>query len=177
MKSKNQNTEVQSNHLNDDASKTFKDELNIAISLDPELRKSVSSDVVERLSKNSKLIRSLVRTENFTGPFPPPDILEKYNKVLPGAAERIFSLTECEQQHRHSIQNKAINGALKKDLRGQWMGFSITVLVLFIACYFAYIGSNAFATVLVTIDLVALAAVFVIGHRAKSLKEIKDNPK
>ncbi|CAK8742109.1 hypothetical protein SODG_005429 [Sodalis praecaptivus] len=98
----------------DEASVALKEGLHQAVTLDPELRGKVSPDVVERLSRNPNLIRSLVRTETFTGPFPPPDILEKYNQVLPGAAERIFSLTEREQQHRHFIQSKAIDGALKR---------------------------------------------------------------
>ncbi|MBG6243268.1 MAG: DUF2335 domain-containing protein [Candidatus Symbiopectobacterium sp. Dall1.0] len=106
MKAGNQDsTEFQK----DKASVALKEALYQAATLDPELRGKVSLDVVERLSRNPNLIRSLVRTETFTGPFPPPDILEKYNHVLPGAAERIFSLTEREQQHRHSIYSEQGN--------------------------------------------------------------------
>lgn len=177
MKAGNQDSITQPELQEDAASVALKEGLYQAVTLDPELRGRVSSDVVERLSRNPNLIRSLVRTETFTGPFPPPDILEKYNQVLPGAAERIFSLTEREQQHRHAIQSKAIDGALKKDRRGQWMGFGVTVLILLIACYFAYTGSSAFAMALVTIDLVALAAVFVIGRRStKPVQRTEDTP-
>lgn len=173
MKTENQDNTAKSE---DEASVVLKEELYQAVSLDPELRDRVSSEVLERLSRNPNLIRSLVRTETITGPFPPPDILEQYNQVLPGAAERIFSLTEREQQHRHDLQKKAINGALNKDRRGQWMGFGITVLVLFIACYFAYIGNSAFAMTLVTIDMVALAAVFAIGRSVKPAKKPENTP-
>ncbi|WP_406707032.1 hypothetical protein [Sodalis sp.] len=66
---------------------------------------------------------------------------------------------------------------LQTHRRGQWMGFGITVLILLIACYFAYTGSSAFAMALVTIDLVALAAVFVIGRRStKPVQRTEDTP-
>jgi uncharacterized membrane protein len=35
------------------------------------------------------------------GPLPDPEILAKYEQVMPGAAERIFKMAETEQHERH----------------------------------------------------------------------------
>lgn len=173
-------SESESESQDNEAHVALKEGLRQAVTLDPELREKISLDVVERLSRNPNLIHSLsvVRTQSFVGPFPPPDMLEKYDQILPGAAERIFSLTEREQQHRHCMQSKTINGTLKKDWRGQWMGFISIVLILLIACYFACTGNNVFAMALVTIDLVTLAAIFVVGRlNMKSTRQAEDTPK
>lgn len=42
---------------------------------------------------------------HYSGPLPPPAHLEHYEHVLPGAAERIFNMTETEQRQRHSFEN------------------------------------------------------------------------
>lgn len=155
-----------------EVSQKIAEQLSLAVSEDPELQGKIPQGVVERLSQNKVLISQFSRSESFEGPFPHPQILEQYNKVLPGAAERVFTLTEKEQSHRHDIQKTAITGAISRDRRGQWMGYTITILVLLIAVYFAYRGNTAFAGTLITVDLVALAAIFVSGREGKP----KDNP-
>ena len=96
---------------------------------------------------------------------PHPDIISGYERVLPGSAERIFSMAEREQKFRHATQEGALTGAVKRDRRGQWMGFIITMCVLLIASIFAYLGNTLFAGTLIGLDLLGLATVFVIGRR------------
>jgi uncharacterized membrane protein len=43
------------------------------------------------------------------GPLPPPEQLEKYEQVCPGAARRIMDFADSEQNHRHSIERKIIS--------------------------------------------------------------------
>ena len=43
-------------------------------------------------------------TEQFSGPLPPPDVLERYNQVVPDAANRIIAMAEQETGHRRNIQ-------------------------------------------------------------------------
>ncbi|MDD2767575.1 MAG: DUF2335 domain-containing protein [Methylococcus sp.] len=45
-----------------------------------------------------------LREEN---PVPPPQMLEHYERILPGAAERIIHLAEEECRHRHEMDRKA----------------------------------------------------------------------
>lgn len=149
-------------------SQKIAEQIEFVVEQDPELSGKIPPGLVERLSQNKAIIAQFSRTEQFQGPFPHPQILEQYNKVLPGAAERVFTLTENEQTHRHSIQNTAVTGAISRDRRGQWMGYTITLAVLAIAVFFAYKGNTAFAGTLITVDLVALAAIFVSGRGGNS---------
>lgn len=119
--------------------------------------------VLERLLDRPKVMALFSRTV-FQGPLPPPSMLREYEEIVPGAAERIIERSEREQYHRHSVTEKAVDGAIGKDKRGQWMAFTITMVVLIIAAVFAWKGQTVFAGALVTIDLIGLASVFAIGR-------------
>ncbi|PHM73666.1 DUF2335 domain-containing protein [Xenorhabdus kozodoii] len=97
--------------------------------------------------------------------FPSPEILKSYESILPGYAERVFALREKEQVFQHERQNKALEGLISRERRGQWMGFFITIFILIIATVFAFRGEMLFAGTLITIDLVGLVSVFVIGRK------------
>ena len=47
-------------------------------------------------------------TEQFSGPLPPPDVLEKYNQVAPEAANRIIAMAEQETGHRRDMERMII---------------------------------------------------------------------
>ena len=44
-----------------------------------------------------------------SGPLPAPQTLEYYDKILPGAADRIFNMAEQAQKHEHRLNNKSLN--------------------------------------------------------------------
>ena len=49
-----------------------------------------------------------VEASYFVGPFPPPAVVQEYENIQAGFAERIFSYAESEQSHRHAIQNAQV---------------------------------------------------------------------
>lgn len=57
----------------------------------------------------------------FSGPIPPPGILHAYDDVVQNGAERIMSMAEDEQDHRHEIER----GYLDLAKWGQRFGFVI----------------------------------------------------
>ncbi|WP_042931602.1 DUF2335 domain-containing protein [Klebsiella pneumoniae] len=114
----------------------------------------------------------MVRHEtHYSGPLPPPEVMQSYDEILPGGAERLFAMAENEQKFRHSTQDMAIRGTISRDKRGQWMGFAITLVILGIASVFAFRGNTIFAGTLIGLDLIGLATVFVIGRRTPPRKE------
>ncbi len=104
-----------------------------------------------------------------------------YERVLPGAAERILLMAEREQSQRHETQKEQLNqnkqmvaSYMKQDTLGKWMGFIIAMSVLILACVMALLGHEGLAVVLAGLDLVGLAAVFVVG-RVLSRNEQQNN--
>ncbi|MBI6550427.1 DUF2335 domain-containing protein [Xenorhabdus lircayensis] len=121
-------------------------------------------DTLDIDSASGDLLENQVGS-HYLDSFPSPDALKNYESILPGCAERIFSLREKEQVFQHEKQKKALDGLINRDRRGQWMGFSISMFILIIATVFALRGEMLFAGTLITVDLVGLVAVFVIGRR------------
>ena len=77
-------------------------------------RQTKSAEAVQRTVAPaiSPTVMAATKTETFEGPVPHPDILAKYDHIVPGAAERIIQMAENEQRVRHEsikadTQNKS----------------------------------------------------------------------
>jgi uncharacterized membrane protein len=61
----------------------------------------INDNLIKDLAKEEiKSIAHAAAMEQFSEPIPHPNILESYNRILPGAAERILSMAEEEQKRR-----------------------------------------------------------------------------
>jgi len=107
-------------------------------------------------------------TEISKGPLPPPQILREYDNIIENGAERIMAMAEKEQAAR--LKERELNGESNRKLadrkldyfkRGQWMGFSLALIVLLSAGFFAYLQFITLATILLATTLVALVGLFV----------------
>ena len=49
-------------------------------------------------------------TEVWAGPIPPPEALQKYEDLVPGAANRILKMAEGQTAHRIQIEKTVIGG-------------------------------------------------------------------
>ncbi len=116
-----------------------------------------------------------------SGPLPPPDILQQYEGILPGAAERIFKMAEKQSDHRQSLEKLAIIGDSKRADRGLTSGLIISLTALIIAGILIYTGHDWAGVALGSIDLVSLVSVFIYGtitrrsERAKKAEAMKPN--
>lgn len=108
------------------------------------------------------------------GPLPAPEDLQRYEQLLPGAAERIIKMAELEQQHRHSQEVKAISsevvtreilqsteksrisGVMSSDKRGQYLGGAVSVLAIAGSVYCASIQQPVVAIALVSMPILGI---------------------
>ncbi|MEE9382008.1 MAG: DUF2335 domain-containing protein [Nannocystaceae bacterium] len=96
-------------------------------------------DIVEpAAAADHSLAMSLITaSRQFSGPLPPATELAAYNKVLPGAAERIVVMAEREQKNRHEVGNSLVQYrffALK-------VGAGLTCAALGLFAYAIYAGA------------------------------------
>ncbi|WP_179504356.1 MULTISPECIES: DUF2335 domain-containing protein [unclassified Sphingomonas] len=98
------------------------------------------------------------------GPLPAPEDLGHYESVMPGAAERIFQLTEREQAHRHE-QEKSV---FRREYRTRYIGQAGAILIAFglmgVVVFCAYVGQPVTAGV---ISAIGIAAAVFIKHTAQ----------
>lgn len=52
--------------------------------------------------------RAISISEQWAGPLPPPAALEHFERIAPGAAERLLQMAEQEQKHRHALEAAAM---------------------------------------------------------------------
>ena len=59
---------------------------------------------------NSGNLRRHISTsvETFQGPIPPPNVLEAYERLVPGAAERILKMAENQAAHRQIVAGNSM---------------------------------------------------------------------
>ena len=113
----------------------------------------------------------MTQSFSFSGPLPPPQLLKQYNDVVPNGAERLMAMAERQQNHRQELERTVIEGNVESESRGQWMGLFISIAVIGAGTYLAAIGRQITGGILVGVDVVALASVFVVGKQ-KQQKEL-----
>ena len=67
----------------------------------------------EASSRGSSLVHQHTEV-SFSGPLPPPGVLEGYERVLPGSAERIFTMAEKQLEHRLHLEKVVVEGGSKR---------------------------------------------------------------
>lgn len=105
-------------------------------------------------------------SHSIRGPIPDSSELEKYEKILPGAADRIISMAEKQQEHNHTINNKAVTGAIWKDRIAQILAFLCVCIVSGVAIDMISHDQPLAAASVMTGVLVALAGVFLYSRKA-----------
>ena len=127
---------------------------------------------------------------SFSGPLPPPSVLEKYEQILPGLADRIVSMAEKEETHRHAqnqialkaeieLQQKALEAereGMRAEMQearwGQILAFCIGSLTIAAGSYLALHDAQIPGTILGSGGVVGLVSVFIYGRKGKKLKSL-----
>lgn len=122
---------------------------------------------MEELKSLSPKVRQTVFAQ-FIGPLPPPEVFAGYDKVLPGAAERILKMAEDEANHRRAQEGKLVTSTCRDGRLGLWMGFLIGMLGISGSCVVAIIGNAVAGSVMGITSIAALAGVFVYGSRQRN---------
>ncbi|MEX6093714.1 DUF2335 domain-containing protein [Morganella morganii] len=132
--------------------------------------------VLKRILENPKII-SVMKQEYHRGPLPSPRQMKQYNDVLPGAAERIFQLTEKEQAHRHASETTALKGAISSDRRGQWMAFILSLAVFALGGTLIWLKEYTAGVALISTTVIGLAGVFALGRKGNRSSVASDTEK
>lgn len=110
---------------------------------------------------------------HFSGPFPPPEVMNQYEQLMPGFTERSFKLFEKQVEHRIQIESKVIGSNSRNQTIGVISAAIITAGSIAGSIWLISIGKDASGLTALISSLVALAGVFIIGKR-KQTKTIDD---
>lgn len=100
---------------------------------------------------------ALATATAFIGPIPPPDQAAKYERALPGLADRPVTIAERESEHRRALQRRAI----RVSELGLAAGFTIAMTALCGGIFLVHEGSQAEEMSSIILAIVSLVLVFL----------------
>jgi len=133
---------------------------------------------------------TITAVENYMGPLPHPDILEKFDQVSPGAAERIIKMAEDQQKHVFEIEKrtliineqnhehyrvqeaKTIESEIK--LKKNSLNFSIFFVIplfLIAAVFLAMDGKEVVASIVGGSTILGLAVIIILRQVPSKKKQ------
>ncbi len=95
-----------------------------------------------------------------SGTLPPPDVVSQYERVLPGAADRIMRMMESQAEHRMEMERSLVDGAVRTERLGQIFGLSVVLLAFLVSAWLIVNEHSVSGTVLGVTDLIGLVVVF-----------------
>ncbi len=109
-----------------------------------------------------------VQASTFSGPLPPPEIMEGYNRIVPNAAERIIAVFETEVKHRHELERLQAIGDEKDRSRslslvfsGQIFGFLLALAFIVSGAFLIFHDKQISGTVISTTAMLGIVAAFL----------------
>jgi len=99
--------------------------------------------------------------QSWQAPYPPPEAVERYEKLLPGFLNRIVSMAERVEAAQIEQSAAAITFQHNATRRGQWLGFAVAIAALFGAAYCGYLGQPWLAACFVAVPVMGVATALV----------------
>ena len=109
---------------------------------------------------------SVSHTQVYRGNLPPPDMLQHFNEIDPTFANRIVSMAEKEQQHRHETEIKVTRNAVRMSITGIIFAF-LSVIIMSGLVFFALLQGFAVAASTIAVGAVAAVASIFIFFRKR----------
>jgi uncharacterized membrane protein len=118
---------------------------------------------------------SMARVEayHFSGPLPPPDVLARYNEIVPQGAERIIAMAERQSAHREALEKKVVFGNSSSEKMGAIFAFILSLATILGGIWLIHDGKSSSGLVAILGNLAALAGVFVYSRRKQTKERVE----
>ena len=111
--------------------------------------------------------RQELQQYQYSGPIPPPLMLEQYNKIIPGSAERILKMAEEQTAHRRNLEKQALSTDSRNSTLGIFCALLISIGVLSLAGYAINLNQRVAASLISAIGIGSLVGTFIYGTRSR----------
>jgi uncharacterized membrane protein len=117
------------------------------------------------------MMMKVAQAYSFSGPLPPPEVLEKYNQVVPGLAERIITMAEQQSKHRQGLERTVVDSNAFVQKVGPFLGFIVAMTAVGGGIELILKGKDGYGLAAIIGALASLAGVFIYG-KSKQRKEL-----
>ena len=116
-------------------------------------------------AKIQNLIHQEMLSLGFSGPIPPPQMLEAYNKILPGAAERILNMAEKQSAHRQNMEKTIVLSDTRNSHLGLVFAFILVFTSISAGTFLTYIGKEGTGLTTIIGAITSVVAIFIYRKR------------
>lgn len=113
-----------------------------------------------------KAFMAMESEHTFRGPLPAPEDFKAYGEMIPNAPERILSMTEQLVLHHIHTEESIVKSGLVESRRGQWMGYSIVLILIGISTLLVSYGHDWVAEAMMT-AAIGLSVIFVLRQNPR----------
>ena len=99
-------------------------------------------------------------TQAWQAPFPPPEIMKKYDEVVENGARRLFQMFEEETKHRREMERLSLNYQGRDLVLGKWLALAFCLAVLAVVSFAIWNKAEWVAAVLGAAMLTTIAIGF-----------------
>lgn len=121
-----------------------------------------------------------IAAEAYSGPIPPPALLERFNEIIPDGANRLMLMAERQEAHRIAIEGSVIRHDLQQSRLGLYFGGAVGTGVLALAAYMTFVGAAPEGAKIVVVSLAGIVSTFLYatssrkGERTGRWKQLAD---
>lgn len=118
-----------------------------------------------RVAKNkNQLVESAEqKVQNLLADLPDPEDLAKYEKIIPGGAERILEMAELQARHQQEVEVKAVITKARAANLKQVTFFILALAAGVLGGALMLMGSELAGLIIMLIDAVTLVGIAVYG--------------
>lgn len=73
-------------------------------------------------------IKTVLKYSAYRGPYPPAEIIEEFERALPGSGKQLLEWTNAQIEHRHRQESLQVEGMENRMDWGQRFGFGLGVI-------------------------------------------------
>lgn len=114
---------------------------------------------------STQAVRQLIRIqESFhKGPIPSPSDLAEYDKILPGAADRLIAMAEEQGRHRRRLEEAVVKSDIERASTGLKFAFFLSLVIVCLGSLLIYYDHDWAGGGMIGTTLVSLAGLFITG--------------
>ena len=109
-------------------------------------------------------VQEMVVARHFSGPLPPPELLQGYKDIIPDSPERLLKMVENRENHKISTESIIVKHEISQSSRGQIFGFVIAIIIIFIVAYLTINSHYTVAAILGGATIIGLVTIFVLNR-------------
>lgn len=102
-----------------------------------------------------------VLSQHFSGPLPPPAMLDQYEKLHPGFTAHLLEENRLEREHRQKMEEKATRHSQTAALMGILAAILVVAAFIGLVYYALVSGNGKYVGSIIGFPMVALVGVFI----------------